>query len=78
MSRRAALAFVLAAAAACTSPESARTQGGGPGADIGNRGEVVLMHEGSRPFADTPRLAPAKGPDLTSALHADRLSRDQQ
>jgi hypothetical protein len=39
---------------ACTSPEAGRTRGGGPGADIGNRGTVVIMHEGSQPYYQTP------------------------
>jgi hypothetical protein len=44
--------------AACTSPEATRTRGGGPGADVGNRGGVVQMHEGSHPYWRTPqRLA---------------------
>jgi hypothetical protein len=48
--------LVLAAAAACTSPEATRMRGGGPGADPGNRTAVVEMHEGSKPYHDTPRL----------------------
>jgi hypothetical protein len=39
---------------ACTSPEAERTRGGGPGADIGNRGPVVHMHEGAQPYYQTP------------------------
>jgi hypothetical protein len=39
---------------ACTSPEVERTRGGGPGADIGNRGPVVEMHEGAQPYYRTP------------------------
>ena len=38
----------------CTSPESSRSRGGGPGADTGNRGAVVEMHEGSWIFHRTP------------------------
>ena len=34
----------------CTSPETTRTRGGGPGADVGNRREIVRMHEGAQPF----------------------------
>jgi hypothetical protein len=61
---------------ACTSPEASRTRGGGLGADVGNRGHVVQMHEGSRPFHKTPRLrARASAPDLGPADQADRLSR---
>lgn len=44
--------------AACSSPEAERVRGGGPGADTGNRGEPVLMHAGSQPYAKTPKLIP--------------------
>ena len=50
-------------------------RGGGPGADIGNRRQVVNMHEGSRPFFQTPELIPAHHPPLQSANQADELSR---
>jgi hypothetical protein len=33
------------------------------------------MHEGSRPFYQTPQLIPAKPPPLDSARQADELSR---
>ena len=69
------IAASLIVLAACTSPESTRTQGGGPGADTGNRRDVVLMHEGSRPYHGTPLLIPADGPALASSSQADRLSR---
>lgn len=69
------LAAVAIALAACTSPESTRTRGGGPGADIGNRGSEVMMHEGSKPYHGTPVKQPAQHPPLDSANHADRLSR---
>jgi hypothetical protein len=48
--------FVLAAAGliACGSPEAERRRGGGPGADLGNRGSVVQMHEGAEPYHNTP------------------------
>jgi hypothetical protein len=61
--------------AACASPEITRTRGGGPGADVGNRGKNVQMHEGSRPFENTPRIIPAKHPPLEPASQADELSR---
>jgi len=61
--------------AACTSPETGRTRGGSAGADIGNRGKFIQMHEGSRPFENTPKKIPAKPPPLDSASQADRLSR---
>jgi hypothetical protein len=59
----------------CTSPETTRTRGGGPGADVGNRKETVRMHEGSRPFENTPKLIPSKHPPLESASQADEISR---
>ncbi len=61
---------------ACSSPEASRTRGGGPGADVGNRdGQNVLMHEGSDPFANTPKLIKTQNPPLAPARQADRLSR---
>jgi hypothetical protein len=60
---------------ACVSPETTRTRGGGPGADVGNRTKFVQMHEGSRPFESTPKLIPAKHPPLNPATQADKLSR---
>ena len=68
----AALVFYLAA---CVSPETTRTRGGGPGADIGNRGKFVDMHEGSQPFWKTPKIIPAKHAPLDPASQADQLSR---
>ncbi len=68
----AALVFYLAA---CASPETTRTRGGGPGGDVGNRGKTVQMHEGSKPFEKTPKIIPAQGPPLVSANQADQLSR---
>jgi hypothetical protein len=47
---------VLVAGAGCASPEAERVRGGGPGADPGNRGTVVWMHEGADPYYGTPRL----------------------
>jgi hypothetical protein len=72
--------FALAAAAAlaaCTSPEAERVRGGGPGADVGNRGAPVVMHEGSRPYAGTPTLIPVESPQVESATQARELSRAQ-
>lgn len=50
--------LLVAALAACTSPEARRGRGAGArsGADVGNWGPVVRMHEGARPYHDTPRL----------------------
>jgi hypothetical protein len=62
--------------AACSSPETTRTRGGGPGADVGNRGKIVHMHEGSRPFERTPKLIPTQSPPLEPARQADQLSRN--
>jgi hypothetical protein len=61
-------------AVGCTSPEAERTIGGGPGADRGNRGDPVVMHEGSRPYHETPKLIPAEAPPLEPATQARRLS----
>jgi hypothetical protein len=61
--------------AACGSPEATRTQGGGPGGDTGNRPEVVRMHEGSRPFHDTPRLVQGATPELDPASQAREFGR---
>jgi hypothetical protein len=61
--------------AACASPETGRPRGGGPGADVGNRSKVVLMHEGADPFYKTPKLIRGQSPPLASARQADKLSR---
>lgn len=52
--RPACLLLMLGVFAGCQSPEATRVRGGGPGADIGNRGPVVEMHAGSRPYHETP------------------------
>jgi hypothetical protein len=61
--------------AGCASPETTRTRGGGPGADIGNRGNIVRIHEGAKPFEKTPKIIPTKHPSLEPAHQADQLSR---
>jgi hypothetical protein len=66
------IAFALAA---CGSPEAQRTRGGGPGGDTGNRPEVLRMHEGSRPYHDTPRLLPFETPALETASQAQGFGR---
>jgi hypothetical protein len=68
--------ITLAAAllAACTSPETERVRGGGPGADVGNRGNPIVMHEGSQPYAGTPKLIPAEAPPVEPASQARQLS----
>jgi hypothetical protein len=69
------LLIALTALVACISPETQRTRGGGPGADVGNRKETVRMHEGARPFENTPKLIPGKHPSLEPASQADEISR---
>jgi len=59
----------------CGSPETRRTRGGGPGADVGNRTATVRMHEGARPFDRTPKIIVSEPPPLAPASHADQLSR---
>lgn len=63
-------AAVLVLLAGCTSPEAGRVRGGGPGADVGNRGKPVVMHEGSLPYAGTPVLVPAETPSIQPAHQA--------
>jgi hypothetical protein len=48
------LVCMAAGLIACSRPEAERTRGGGPGADIGNRGTVVTIHEGAVPYYRTP------------------------
>jgi hypothetical protein len=71
------LAMVLSVLASCASPETGRTRGGGPGADPGNRGKILRVHEGARPFENTPKMIPTKHPPLDSASQADQLSRSR-
>ena len=59
----------------CTSPEVTRTRGGGPGADVGNRQETIRLHEGARPFENTPKLILGPPPPLEPANQADAISR---
>ena len=68
------LATMLIALAGCDSPEASRVRGGGPGADTGNRGAELLMHEGSEPYYKTPDLIPTAAPPVEPARHAHRLS----
>ena len=51
---RGASILLVAALAGCASPEAQRSRGGGPGADVGNRGSVVELHEGAEPYYETP------------------------
>ena len=68
------LMAVLLLVASCASPETSRTRGGGPGADLGNRGKIVQMHEGSKPFEKTPQIISAQHPPLAPASQANQLS----
>lgn len=54
----AGLAALALLAAAC-SPEASRTQGGGPGADVGNRTPSVDLHGQTDMYYHTPALEPA-------------------
>ena len=58
----------------CTSPEAARSRGGGPGGDPGNRPAQVKMHEGSRQYFETPVRISVEGPQLAPSEQARRLS----
>ena len=69
------LIIITAVVAGCTSPEANRSRGGGPGGDLGNRGSIVRMHEGSRPFERTPKIIGAEHPPLESARQASEFSR---
>lgn len=73
--RLALLTIIAAVVAGCTSPETNRTRGGGPGADVGNRGSIVRMHEGSNPFEKTPKIIGAEHPPLESARQARQYDR---
>jgi hypothetical protein len=68
------LVLMSVLAVGCESPEKHRTRGRGPGADVGNRGPIVRMHEGSQPFWNTPTVA-VQHPPLESAQQARELSR---
>jgi hypothetical protein len=66
------IGFILAVG--CVSPETTRVRGG-RGADVGNRPEIVKMHDGAEPFWKTPRRVTSHSP-LESARQAERLSRE--
>ena len=58
---------LLVGAVACSSPEAQRSRSGGPGADIGNRGDVPESSTApspppSIPVTSTPVASPAAGP----------------
>jgi hypothetical protein len=58
--RQLTIVLVIAASVALAcSPEAGRTRGGGPGADVGNRGGTVQMHGDRGPgqvYYQTPRV----------------------
>ena len=66
--RAAGVVLIVAwAASGCTSPESTRMRAGGGGADVGNRRPIVEMHEGSKPYWQTPnRVVKGVGMDDSS------------
>ena len=72
---RVALMVICAALAACASPETTRTRGGGPGADVGNKPKTVKIHEGSEPYWKTPERIVGEHPSLESAQQARQISR---
>jgi len=57
-SKAALLLVALLALAAC-SPEATRTRGGGPGADVGNHGQPVQLHERNDPAFHEPIVGQA-------------------
>jgi hypothetical protein len=67
--------LLMLSAAGCESPEVARTRGGGPGADMGNRSKIVRMHEGSKPYYETPQIIPGQHAPVEGAQHAYEASR---
>jgi hypothetical protein len=65
------LASMVVGLVACTSPEATRTRGSGSGADTGNRGSVVEIHQGAHPYYKTPcvtTLDTCTGPLPTSGI----------
>ena len=64
------LTVLVAALAACTSPEATRQRAGGPGADVGNRGDSVDLHAGADPYWRTPGVMPT--PSTTPVAAAPR------
>ena len=69
------LLSAFTALAACQSPETTRTRGGGPGADVGNRAKFLEMHGGSLPFWQTPQIIETKHAPIETAEQAYELSR---
>ena len=69
--RRAIVLLALAALVGCTSPEATRQRGGGPGADVGNRGSIEL-HAGANPYAKTPLVLPYQESSVVAASPRER------
>ena len=61
------LLIAFTALAACVSPETTRTRGGDPGPKSATEPKSVKMHEGSRPFVQTPQIIDAKHPPLVGS-----------
>jgi hypothetical protein len=56
------LGLVAVAILGCTNPESERTRGGGPGADVGNHpAGPVEIHAGDSIYYETPTHGPGIG-----------------
>jgi hypothetical protein len=75
MRRVLALAALACLVVGCTSPEATRTRAGGPGGDVGNRRDDVSMHEGSKPYWNTPRMPGIAGPPEPPARTGSLISR---
>jgi hypothetical protein len=69
-----ALAALVVVLAGCGSPEAQRARGQGPGADVGNEGDGVRLHESTDPYWRTPRLLPAPGDVAEAPRRASRAS----
>lgn len=74
LARRVGAILLVAVLGGCVSPEARRERGGGAGADVGNRGTVVQMHEGSVIYANTPCLTTL--PECTGPLPAGSARRN--
>ena len=70
---RVALLVTCIAFVSCGSPEATRTRGG-QGGDVGNRSQIVKMHEGSDPYWKTPDRIVGEHPPLEPARQAERRS----
>lgn len=59
MRRLSVVAALLTVLVGCNSPEATRVRAGGPGGDVGNRGDSVELHAGADPYWRTPSALPA-------------------